>query len=153
VYRRRTISTPSIRALLATIALSLLACSIVAQQAVDRAEPAPADDQLVAAEQAFRRAVRAEPRNAAAWLGLAQALEGLERPLEALEAARQALKLAPDDPQAGLATARQLARLGADQEALELLAEVRRLAPLEPEGTLPRSWAGSCSISTADPRR
>src|SRR5690606_18804695 len=67
---------------------------------VRRGREALAREHLEEAEQAFTRATQADPADAEAWSGLAEALQRRLRPAEALDAHRRALAAAGPGPAA-----------------------------------------------------
>lgn len=86
-------------------------------------------EQWEEAEQRFRQATQILPGMAPAWLGLSEALRGLERPLDALDAARKALEAGPELSAAAFAVARSLVEVGSREEALVVLERARELDP------------------------
>ena len=82
---------------------------------------------LPSAAEWYRRALRCQPGNADAHLGLGVTLQNLGRDAEALREFREAARLAPDRPDAHFQLARALARAGAAAESNRELQKARQL--------------------------
>jgi Flp pilus assembly protein TadD len=93
-------------------------------------EDLTAGNSAAAAEEEFRQALKLEPQNAEAQLGLAQSLEAQKKPADAAASLANYLAEKPDDAQARMMRASLLASLGQNDEAL---AELDRLAKNAPE--------------------
>ena len=69
-----------------------------------------AESKLVAAETAFRKAIKLEPLGAEAWNNLAHVLAAQGRQTEAVAAAREAIRLSPNDQEPYLHTIREISK-------------------------------------------
>jgi len=132
------------RACLAILAYAIVTtCAPVLAQSSDppdagrQAYEALRTGDLTAAEAGFRAAIKANAKDIASYVGLAQTLLRLKKPKEALEAQRQAVALNPTSADLRLGLAGLLEESGDSQGAIGELRRATKHAPLDP-----RAWVG-----------
>ena len=85
------------------------------------------------AERLYREVLRAEPRNADAWVLLATTLHGRGEAVQAIDACQRALQFRPDSAEAHQHLGMALAARGQRREAVAHLRKACRLRPSDPE--------------------
>lgn len=107
-----------------------------AEEWLRRGDQASAEGETAAAEQAYREAIRLDPRRADAHQRLAVVLRKLDRFDESLAASQEALRLRPDYGEALVNVGNIYYRRGDQQAALETLTKALKLQPDFAEGQL-----------------
>jgi tetratricopeptide (TPR) repeat protein len=127
----------------------LLTTALAACTAADRDPGAPYVDlgnhlmdahQPEKAEAAFREALRRDPRNAAACVGVARALGDQKKYTEELAAAREAVARFPNDPAAAYQLAFALGDNNQQEEGIKAFQRVLQLDPKYPHVHVQLSW-------------